>query len=41
VTAVGRGLPALGQIYLLAALCVLALTLAPLATAGALRVRMS
>ncbi len=38
VTAAGAGMPVAGQIYFLAALLALALTLAPLATAAALRI---
>jgi heme exporter protein B len=38
VTAAGAGISAAGQLYFLAALLVLALTLAPLATAAALRI---
>ena len=40
VETVGRGLPAEAQIYMLCALLVLALTLAPLAASAALRIRM-
>jgi heme exporter protein B len=41
VTAAGAGMPVEGQIYFLAALLILALTLAPLATAAALRISLS
>ena len=41
VTAAGAGMPVSGQIYFLAALLVLALTLAPVAIAAALRISMS
>jgi heme exporter protein B len=41
VTAAGAGLPVDGQLYFLGALLVLALTLAPLATAAALRISLS
>lgn len=41
VTASSAGMPILGQIYILAAMLVLALTLAPLAIAAALRISMS
>ena len=41
VTASGAGMPVEGQLYFLAALLVLALTLAPLATAAALRISLS
>lgn len=41
VTAAAAGMPVAGQLYFLAALLVLALTLAPLATAAALRISLS
>lgn len=41
VTAAGAGMPVEGQLYFLAALLVLALTLAPLAVAAALRISLS
>ena len=41
VSAAGAGLPIEGQLYFLAALLALALTLAPLATAAALRISLS
>lgn len=41
VTAAGAGMPIEGQLYFLAALLVLALTLAPLAVAAALRISLS
>jgi heme exporter protein B len=41
VAAAGAGMPVEGQIYFLAALLILALTLAPLATAAALRISLS
>lgn len=41
VTAAGAGLPVEGQLYFLAALLALALTLAPLAAAAALRISLS
>ncbi|MDY6993999.1 MAG: heme exporter protein CcmB, partial [Pseudomonadota bacterium] len=41
VNEAARGFPAIGQLYFLAALLVLALTLAPFATAAALRISLS
>jgi heme exporter protein B len=41
VSAAGAGMPVEGQLYFLAALLALALTLAPFATAAALRISLS
>jgi heme exporter protein B len=41
ITAAGAGLPIEGQLYFLAALLALAVTLAPMATAAALRISLS